>query len=98
MTKVVDAEQRQLAAVTRLGAFAGRRVLEVGCGEGRFTRELARHVRTIHASDPTPTRSPRPAPSCRRTSPIASPSPSPAPPSSTSHPAASTFVFFSWSL
>jgi ubiquinone/menaquinone biosynthesis C-methylase UbiE len=52
MGKVTDAEQRQLAAITSQADFDGRRVLEIGCGDGRLTRELARRARSIDASDP----------------------------------------------
>jgi len=52
LTRVVDAEQTQLAAITELADFDERRVLEIGCGDGRLTRELARRARHVHASDP----------------------------------------------
>lgn len=42
---VLDPEGAHLAALRRLGDFAGRRVLEMGCGEGRLTLGIdAAHV------------------------------------------------------
>ena len=37
MTPVLDPEGAHLAALRRLGEFGGRRVLEMGCGDGRLT-------------------------------------------------------------
>ena len=37
VTRVVDAEGAHLAAILRAADFSGRRVLEVGSGEGRLT-------------------------------------------------------------
>jgi ubiquinone/menaquinone biosynthesis C-methylase UbiE len=52
MAKLTDAEQSQLSAVRRLASFRDQRVLEIGCGDGRFTRDIAREARSVHASDP----------------------------------------------
>ena len=52
MTKVIDAEGGQLAAVKRLANFRSRRVLEIGCGDGRLTRDIAREARSVLAIDP----------------------------------------------
>ncbi len=38
VTPVLDPEGAHLAALHRLGDFRGRRVLELGCGDGRLTR------------------------------------------------------------
>ena len=42
MTPVLDPEGAHVAALRRLGDFGGRRVLELGCGDGRFTVGIAR--------------------------------------------------------
>ncbi|HET9437097.1 MAG TPA: class I SAM-dependent methyltransferase [Gaiellaceae bacterium] len=53
MTRVVDADGAHLAAVLRAADFAGRRILEVGCGEGRLTRGIAPHAASVIAFDPS---------------------------------------------
>jgi ubiquinone/menaquinone biosynthesis C-methylase UbiE len=52
MTRVVDAEGAHLAAVLRAADFTGRRVLEVGCGDGRLTLGLAERAASVVAFDP----------------------------------------------
>ena len=52
MTAVLDPEGAHLAALRRLGAFAGRRVLEMGCGDGRLTLGIARDAAHVLAFDP----------------------------------------------
>lgn len=52
MGRVVDAEGAQLAAVLGAADFSGRRVLEVGCGEGRLTWGIAPHAASVVAFDP----------------------------------------------
>jgi ubiquinone/menaquinone biosynthesis C-methylase UbiE len=52
MTPVLDPEGEHLAALRRLGDFAGRRVLELGCGDGRLTVGLAHEAASVHAFDP----------------------------------------------
>ncbi|MGH3137064.1 MAG: class I SAM-dependent methyltransferase [Gaiellaceae bacterium] len=52
MGRVVDAEGAQLAAVLRAADFAGTRVLEVGCGEGRLTWGIAPIAASVLAFDP----------------------------------------------
>ncbi len=43
----------ELEALTRLaGGFAGKRVLEIGCGNGRITRKYAPQATFIDAIDP----------------------------------------------
>jgi ubiquinone/menaquinone biosynthesis C-methylase UbiE len=54
VTRVVDAEGAHLAAVLRAASFDGKRVLEIGCGEGRLTRGIAPLAASVHASDPDP--------------------------------------------
>ena len=52
MTRVLDPERAHLAALLRLADFAGRRVLEMGCGDGRLTVGIARAGATLLAFDP----------------------------------------------
>jgi len=49
---VLDPEGAHLAALRRLGDFAGRRVLEMGCGEGRLTLGIAADAAHVFAFDP----------------------------------------------
>jgi predicted RNA methylase len=49
---VLDPEGAHLAALWRLGDFAGRRVLEMGCGEGRLTLGTAAGAAQVFAFDP----------------------------------------------
>lgn len=52
MTGVLDPEGAHLAALRRLADFAGARVLEVGCGDGRLTVGIAEHAASVLAFDP----------------------------------------------
>ena len=52
MTPVLDPEEAHLAALRRLGDFRGRRVLELGCGDGRLTLGIAREAASVLAFDP----------------------------------------------
>jgi 2-polyprenyl-3-methyl-5-hydroxy-6-metoxy-1,4-benzoquinol methylase len=48
-----DPERAELAAVTAfVPSFDGRRVLEIGCGDGRLTGRLAAQARSVTAIDP----------------------------------------------
>ena len=51
MTPVLDPEGAHLAAVRRLADFSGRRVLELGCGDGRLTVPIARDAAHVLALD-----------------------------------------------
>jgi acyl-CoA synthetase (AMP-forming)/AMP-acid ligase II len=52
MTRVTDPEGAQLAAVLRAANFDGKRVLEVGCGDGRLTWGIAARASSVVAFDP----------------------------------------------
>lgn len=52
MTRVLDPEGAHLAALRRLGDFRCRRVLELGCGDGRLTLGIARDAASVLAFDP----------------------------------------------
>jgi 2-polyprenyl-3-methyl-5-hydroxy-6-metoxy-1,4-benzoquinol methylase len=51
MTRVLDPEGAHLAALHRLADFRGRRVIELGCGDGRLTVPVARQAASIFAFD-----------------------------------------------
>jgi ubiquinone/menaquinone biosynthesis C-methylase UbiE len=52
VTPVLDPEGAHLAALCRLGDFRGRRVLELGCGDGRLTLGIADEAARVLAFDP----------------------------------------------
>jgi ubiquinone/menaquinone biosynthesis C-methylase UbiE len=52
LTPVLDPEGAHLAALLRLGDFGGRRVLELGCGDGRLTLGIASDAASVLAFDP----------------------------------------------
>lgn len=52
MTRVLDPEGAHLTALLRLADFTGRRVLEMGCGDGRLTPGIAERAASVLAFDP----------------------------------------------
>jgi 2-polyprenyl-3-methyl-5-hydroxy-6-metoxy-1,4-benzoquinol methylase len=52
VTRTLDPEGAHLASLRRLADFRGRRVLELGCGEGRLTRGIAADGASVVAFDP----------------------------------------------
>jgi ubiquinone/menaquinone biosynthesis C-methylase UbiE len=54
MTFQKDTEKHEIKALHRLVDFEDRRVLEVGCGEGRLTWEYAGAAKQVLGVDPDP--------------------------------------------
>lgn len=52
MARDLDPEGVHLAALRRLVDFEGKRVLEMGCGEGRLTLGIAADAASVLAFDP----------------------------------------------
>jgi ubiquinone/menaquinone biosynthesis C-methylase UbiE len=50
--QVRDAQGAEPAAIAAAADLTGRRVLEIGCGDGRLTRFVAEHAAEVYASDP----------------------------------------------
>lgn len=48
----IDPEGAEMAALQRLASLNGRRVLELGCGDGRLTFKYARDTAFVLAVDP----------------------------------------------
>ena len=52
MPLYIDPEQNEVRALKQATDWRGRRVLEIGCGDGRLTRRLARLGARVRAIDP----------------------------------------------
>ena len=52
MTLRVDPEKNEVRALKEMTEWRGKRVLEIGCGDGRLTRRLANLGAQIEAVDP----------------------------------------------
>lgn len=52
MTIQTDPEQNETRALLGMVDFSGRRVLEIGCGDGRLTRRYAAQAGQVTAIDP----------------------------------------------
>jgi predicted RNA methylase len=52
MSRVLDPEGAHLAALRRVADFRGRRVIELGCGDGRLTLPVAAEAELVVAFDP----------------------------------------------
>jgi ubiquinone/menaquinone biosynthesis C-methylase UbiE len=47
-----DTERREIRALRRYTPLAGARVLDIGCGDGRLARKIARIARLVVGVDP----------------------------------------------
>jgi 2-polyprenyl-3-methyl-5-hydroxy-6-metoxy-1,4-benzoquinol methylase len=54
MSLVIDPEENEIRALEAVTNWRRKRVLEIGCGEGRLTHRLARLGAIVHAIDPDP--------------------------------------------
>ena len=54
MTIITDPQENEVRMLRAAAEWRGRRVLEIGCGDGRLTRRLARLGAVIEAIDPDP--------------------------------------------
>ena len=52
MSRVIDPEGAHKAALRRVADFRGKRVIELGCGDGRLTVSVARDATHVLAFDP----------------------------------------------
>jgi ubiquinone/menaquinone biosynthesis C-methylase UbiE len=50
----VDPERNEVAALSEAASWRGKRVLEIGCGQGRLTLRLAGLGAWVEALDPDP--------------------------------------------
>lgn len=50
----VDPEGNEIAALDRAVALRGKRIIEIGCGDGRLTRALAERALEVVAINPSP--------------------------------------------
>ena len=52
MARIVDPEDRETKTLQRLVSLRGKNVLDIGCGEGRTARRMARTAASVLGVDP----------------------------------------------
>ena len=52
MSGIADPEEREVEVLSRFVTFRGMDVLDVGCGEGRTSRRIARTAASVVGVDP----------------------------------------------
>ena len=52
MTRIEDPREREVEVLRRFATFEGMDVLDVGCGDGRTTRRIARTADSVVGVDP----------------------------------------------
>ncbi len=52
MARILDPEGREVEALRRLVDFRGKDVIDIGCGDGRTTRHIARTAARVLGVDP----------------------------------------------
>jgi 2-polyprenyl-3-methyl-5-hydroxy-6-metoxy-1,4-benzoquinol methylase len=52
MAVKIDPEENEVRALKRVADWRRKRVIEIGCGDGRLTLRLARLGAIVHAVDP----------------------------------------------
>ncbi len=52
MSLIIDPAENEVRALRRAASWRGRRVLEIGCGDGRLTLRMARLGAQVQAIDP----------------------------------------------
>ena len=56
MARIVDPEEREAEVLRRLVTLRGMNVLDIGCGDGRTARRIARTAASVVGVDPDPER------------------------------------------
>lgn len=52
MARIMDPEGREIEVLQRLVELGGKQVLDIGCGEGRTARRIARSAASVLGVDP----------------------------------------------
>lgn len=56
MDRIADPEEREVEVLRRFVTFRGMNVLDIGCGDGRTARRIARTAASVVGVDPHPER------------------------------------------
>ena len=56
MAPIVDPDGREVEVLRQLVSFRGKNVLDIGCGDGRTARHIARTAASVVGIDPDPER------------------------------------------